>query len=124
MNRKALFIFAVYIYHIMFILLTVKLAGDYGDALLVTSLICNVIALVAWTLFDIKENVHWSVYFHFVLGTIIELILNECVLRADGRMTGLDGLAQFFYECELILVTLLLGMIHLIIRLIRRRKML
>lgn len=122
MNKKFLFIFAVYIYHIMFILLTIKLAGDYGDALLITSVICSVVVLAVWILLDIKGNIHRTLWFHFILGTVIELILYECVLRADGGMTGFDGLALFFYECELILVTLLLGMIHFIIRFIRRRK--
>lgn len=122
MNKKFLAVFAVYLYHIISILLTVKLAGDYGDALLITSVICSVAVLAVWTLFDIKGNIHRTLWFHFVLGTVTELVLYECVLRADGGLTGFDGLALFFYECELILVTLLLGMIHFIIRFLRTRK--
>ena len=80
MNKKFLAVFAVYLYHIISILLTVKLAGDYGDALLITSVICSVAVLAVWTLIDIKGNIHRTLWFHFVLGTVTELVLYECCL--------------------------------------------
>lgn len=72
------------------------------------------------TIINLKDKVRWDVYFHFAIGTVAELLLNAGGIV--GERTGLWDLAQFFYICEIIAGTLILGFIQFIVWFIRIKK--
>lgn len=119
MNKAITPIICAYSFHVISIVLTATLVGDYGDALLIISGILNIMLIVIWTVINIKREVPWMVYVHFVIGTAAEIFLNAG--GVIGGRTGLD-LAQFFYICEIIAVTLILGVIRSVICFIRIKR--
>lgn len=113
-------IICAYIYHLICIILTGMLVGDYGDALLIISGVLNMIIIAAWIIMNIKGKVNRVVYFHFTVGTVAELLLNAG--GVIGKRTGLWDVSQFFYICEIIASTLILGGILFIIWFIRKKN--
>ncbi len=120
MKKSTSQIIFVYLYHLIWIIMTVMLVRHYGDALLISSGISNIILIVVWTIINLKDKVRWDVYFHFAIGTVAELLLNAGGIV--GERTGLWDLAQFFYICEIIAGTLILGFIQFIVWFIRIKK--
>lgn len=113
-----------YLYHLIFIIMTNILIFDYGDALLTISLVSNGIFVFVWTVTEVKKGIQGRVYFHFAAGTAAELVVNIFLfgeVEARAEMLDFSELLLFFYICEIVAVTVVLGILNLIVRLFRRR---
>lgn len=113
----------VYLYHLIFIVMTIMLIEDYGDALMTISLFCNAVFVFIWTAIEIKRGIPRSVWFHFAAGTVMEVILNVYLygVRIEVPSGTFADLVQFFYVCEIVAVAFALGILNLIVRFARRR---
>lgn len=115
----------LYLYHLIFIVMTNILIFDYGDALLTISLFSNGIFVFVWTVTEVKKGIAGRVYFHFAAGAVLELAVSIFLLgeaEAGAGMLDFSELALFFYICEVVIVTAELGLLNLIVRFFRRRR--
>ncbi len=63
----------------------------------------------------------WSVYFHFGVGALIQILLNECgIIPEDGGW--FSGLGQFFYVIFVIVHAVVIGLTNLVLYGIAKRK--
>ena len=76
---------------------------------------------IYWIISNRKTYMPWSVYVHFVVGSLVQILLNNSgiILKDSGWFSGLG---QFFYIIFLIGHTLLLGLANLILYVIAKRK--
>lgn len=121
MKKKIFNILLVYIFHIVFIVMSYfMMQSDYGN-LQVAFIVAGIIYFLYWIISNIKSYMPWIVYLHFSIGAIIQIILNNCgFIPEDAGF--LPGLGQLFY-CGLVAAhVLLLGLANLILYLIDKLR--
>ena len=117
MKKNKIQIIIAYVYHAIFILLGFLLMQGYYDALLIISFSADILYLIYWIVLNRKGHMAWIVYLNFVIGTVIEIILNRFgIIPGDGGF--FPGLAQFFYIFLLLFHAVALGIANLILWLI------
>jgi hypothetical protein len=121
MNRKKANILIAYAFHIAFIVMSFLLMHHYYDMLHTIFCFLGSIYLYYWIITNKKNYMPWSVYIHFTVGTLIQILLNIIgVIPKDGGW--LSGLGQLMYIIFLVAHTLLLGFVNLILYVIAKRK--
>ena len=119
MKDKKIQIIIAYVYHMIFILLGFLLMQSSYDALLVISAIAGIFYLIYWIVLNRKSHMEWIVYLNFVIGTVIELLLNGFgIIPRDGGW--FSGLAQLFYMFLLVIHVAALGIANLILYLVNK----
>lgn len=114
-------IIVAYVYHLIFILLGFLLMQNSYNTLQVISIIAGILYLIYWIVLNRKCHMAWIVYLNFVIGTVIELLLN--VFGIIPEDTGLfPGLAQLFYIFLLLIQVAALGIVNLLLWLIDKRR--
>jgi hypothetical protein len=121
MNRKKANILIAYAFHIAFIVMSFLLMHHYYDTLQTIFCILGSIYLCYWIIANIENYMPWSVYVHFTVGTLIQILLNIIgVIPKDGGWCS--GLGQLLYIIFLAAHTLLLGLVNLILYVIAKKK--
>ena len=121
MNKKSMNILIVYAFHVVFIVMSFLMMQHYYDGLQIVFWVLGSIYLIYWIISNRKTYMPWSVYVHFVVGSLVQILLNNSgiILKDSGWFSGLG---QFFYIIFLIGHTLLLGLANLILYVIAKRK--
>lgn len=110
-------IIIAYVYHAIFILLGFLLMQNYCDAMLSSFVIVGILYWIYWIVLNRKGHMAWIVYLNFVIGTVIELLLNGFgIIPEDGGF--LPGLAQLCYMYLLVIHIAVLGITNLLLWLI------
>ena len=123
MKENKIQIIVAYVYHAIFVLLGFLLMQSSYNALLIISVIAGILYLIYWIVLNRKGHMAWIVYLNFVIGTVIELLLNVLgIIPRDGGW--FSGLAQLFYMFLLLIHVATLGIANLILWLVDkwRRK--
>lgn len=121
MKENRIQIIVTYVYHLIFILLGFLLMRNSYNTLLVISIIAGILYLIYWIVLNRKGHMAWIVYLNFVIGTVIELLLNGFgIIPEDGGF--FPGLAQLFYMFLLLIHVAALGIANLILWLIDKRR--
>ena len=114
-------IIIAYAYHAIFILLGFLLMQYYNNAMLSSFVIAGILYWIYWIVLNRKGHMAWIVYLNFVIGAVIELLLNGFgIIPEDGGF--FSGLAQFFYMIMLVIQVAVLGITNLILWLIDKRR--
>lgn len=117
MKDSKIQIIVAYVYHAIFILLGFLLMQSSYNALLVISMIAGILYLIYWIVLNRKGHMAWIVYLNFVIGTVIELLLNGFgIIPRDAGW--FSGLAQLFFMFLLVIQVAALGIANLILWLI------
>lgn len=117
MKNNKIQIIVTYVYHALFILLGFLLMQSSYNTLQVISIIAGILYLIYWIVLNRKGYMAWIVYLNFVIGTVIELLLNGFgIIPEDGGL--FPGLAQMFYMFLLLIHVAALGIANLILWLI------
>ena len=121
MNKKSMNILIVYAFHVVFIVMSFLMMQHYYDGLQIVFWVLGSIYLIYWIISNRETYMPWSVYVHFVVGSLVQILLNNSgiILKDSGWFSGLG---QFFYIIFLIGHTLLLGLANLILYVIAKRK--
>ena len=121
MNKKSMNILIVYAFHVVFIVMSFLMMQHYYDGLQIVFWVLGSIYLIYWIISNRETYMPWSVYVHFVVGSLVQILLNNSgiILKDSGLFSGLG---QFFYIIFLIGHTLLLGLANLILYVIAKRK--
>lgn len=121
LNRKKTNIIIAYAFHVVFIVMSFLLMQDYYDTLQIIFCILGSIYLICWIIGNRKNYMPWSVYVHFTVGTIVQILLHASgVIPKDGGW--FSGLGQLLYIIFLVGHTLLLGLFNLIPYIIAKKK--
>lgn len=121
MKKKTFNILLVYIFHIVFIVMSYfMMQSDCGN-LQVAFIVAGIIYLLYWIISNRKGYMPWIVYLNFAIGAIVQIILNNCgFIPEDGGF--FPGLGQFFYWLLVAALVLLLGLANLILYLIDKLR--
>ena len=121
MNKKSVNILISYVFHSVFIIMSFLMMQDDCARLLTLFLLLGGIYLISWIIGNRKKYMPWSVYVHFIVGVLVQILLNKSgIIPKDGGL--FEGLGQFFYIVFLIGHALLLGLVNLILFFIAKRK--
>jgi len=121
MNRKKANILMAYAFHLVFIVISFLMMQSYYDTLQTVFCILGSIYFIYWITDNRKNYMPWSVYLHFTVGTLIQILLNSSgVIPKDGGW--FSGLGQLLYVIFLVGHTLLLGFVNLILYVIAKKK--
>lgn len=94
---------------------------SYYDTLQIIFLVLGILYLIYWIVCNRKSYMPWSVYFHFGVGALIQILLNECgIIPEDGGW--FSGLGQFFYVIFVIVHAVVIGLTNLVLYGIAKRK--
>ena len=114
MNKKSVNILISYVFHSVFIIMSFLMMQDDCARLLTLFLLLGGIYLISWIIGNRKKYMPWSVYVHFIVGVLVQILLNKSgIIPKDGGLC--EGLGQFFYIVFLIGHALLLGLVNLIL---------
>lgn len=114
-------IIIAYIFNILSIMLSFALMRDYYDGLQITFLVLGIIYLAFWVICNRKSYMPWSVYSHFCVGVIVQIILNCAgIIPKDGGW--FSGLGQFLYVIVLIIHAALIGIVNLVLYFVDRKR--
>lgn len=126
MNRRHVCIFAAYFFHAVSFVLAVLLMPSliHSDALIIAALIWDGCGLAAWIAACRKSYMPWTVYGHFWVGTVCEiLLLLVCGIVPDaGGTAGAlllavpNAVAVAAYDGMIAAYALLLGLVNLVLR--------
>ena len=121
MNRKKANILMVYAFHAIFIVMSFLLMQHYYDTLQTLFCILGSIYLIYWIIGNRENYMPWSVYVHFTVGALLQILLNcSGMIPKDGGW--FSGLGQLLYIIFLVGQTLLLGFVNLILYVIAKKK--
>ena len=121
MNRNNVNILVAYAFHIVFIVMSFLLMRHYYDTLQTMFFILGSIYLIYWMIGNRKKYMQWSVYVHFTVGALVQILLNSSgVIPKDGGW--FSGLGQLLYVIFLAGYTVLLGLVNLILYAIAKKK--
>ena len=89
-------ILIVYAFHVVFIVMSFLMMQHYYDGLQIVFWVLGSIYLIYWIISNRKTYMPWSVYVHFVVGSLVQILLNNSgiILKDSGWFSGLG---QFFY---------------------------
>lgn len=122
MTKNKIQIIVAYVYHAIFILLGFLLMQNYYDALLLIAVIADILYLIYWIVLNRKGHMAWIVYRNFMIGTVIEILLNKFeIIPPDGGMF-FPGLSQLLYIYLLLFHVAILGIANLVLWLIDKRR--
>ena len=114
MNRKKVNILIGYAFNIVFIVMSFLMMQHYYDRLQTIFCVLGSIYLIYWIIGNRTNYMPWSVYVHFTVGTLIQILLNiSGVIPEDGGW--FPGFGQFLYVVFFVGYTLLLGFVNLIL---------
>ena len=114
MNRKKVNILIGYAFHVVFSVMSFLMMQHYYNALQTIFFVFGIIYLIYWIIGDRTNYMPWSVYVHFAVGTLIQILLNiSGVIPEDGGW--FPGFGQFLYVVFFVGYTLLLGFVNLIL---------
>ena len=120
-QSKKFHIAIAYIFNILSIVLSFALMRDYYDDLQITFLVLGVIYLIFWVICNRKSYMPWSVYIHFCVGVIVQILLNWTgIIPKDGGW--FSGLGQYLYVIVLIIHAALIGIANLILFIVDKKK--
>ena len=121
MNKKFLHIVTAYLFHIILIVMSCVMMHSYYDTLQIIFLVLGILYLIYWIVCNRKSYMPWIVYFHFGVGALIQILLNECgIIPEDGGW--FSGLGQFFYVIFVIVHAVVIGLTNLVLYGIAKRK--
>lgn len=121
MNRKKANILMAYAFHVVFIVISFLMMQHYYDRLQTIFCVLGSIYLIYWIIGNRKNYMSWSVYVHFTVGTLVQILLNSSgVIPEDSDW--FSGLGQLIYVIFLVGHTLLLGLVNLILYVIAKKK--
>ena len=121
MSKKFLHIVTAYLFHIILIVMSYVMMRSYYDTLQIIFLVLGILYLIYWIVCNRKSYMPWSVYFHFGVGALIQILLNECgIIPEDGGW--FSGLGQFFYVIFVIVHAVVIGLTNLVLYGIAKRK--
>ena len=121
MNRKKANILMAYVFHVVFIVMSFLMMQHYYDRLQTIFCVLGSIYLIYWIIGNRKNYMSWSVYVHFTVGTLVQILLNSSgVIPKDSDW--FSGLGQLIYVIFLVGHTLLLGLVNLILYFIAKKK--
>jgi hypothetical protein len=121
MNRKKANILMAYVFHVVFIVMSFLMMQHYYDRLQTIFCVLGSIYLIYWIIGNRKNYMSWSVYVHFTVGTLVQILLNSSgVIPEDSDW--FSGLGQLIYVIFLVGHTLLLGLVNLILYFIAKKK--
>ena len=121
MNRKKANILMAYVFHVVFIVMSFLMMQHYYDWLQTIFCVLGSIYLIYWIIGNRKNYMSWSVYVHFTVGTLVQILLNSSgVIPEDSDW--FSGLGQIIYVIFLVGHTLLLGLVNLILYFIAKKK--
>ena len=119
MNRKKANVLIAYAFHIVFIVMSFLMMQHYYDTLQTIFFVLGSIYLIYWIIGNRKNYMPWSVYVHFTVGTLLQILLNiSGVIPQDGGW--FSGLGQLLYVIFLVGYTLSLGLVNLIMYVIAK----
>ena len=111
----------VYAFHAIFIVMSFLLMQHYYDTLQTLFCILGSIYLIYWIIGNRENYMPWSVYVHFTVGALLQILLNcSGMIPKDGGW--FSGLGQLLYIIFLVGQTLLLGFVNLILYVIAKKK--
>lgn len=120
MNRNVSKILIVYVFHIICIVMSFWLMQYQYDTLQTIFFVFGGLYLVYWIISNRKRYMPWSVYVHFIIGTIIQIMLNiSGVIPEDSGW--FSGLGQLLYTIFLAGYTVLLGFGNLVLYAIAKK---
>jgi len=121
MNRKKANILMAYVFHVVFRVMSFLMMQHYYDRLQTIFCVLGSIYLIYWIIGNRKNYMSWSVYVHFTVGTLVQILLNSSgVIPEDSDW--FSGLGQLIYVIFLVGHTLLLGLVNLILYFIAKKK--
>lgn len=119
-KKTAMQIKIMYLYHLVFIIISFMLMKQYIDGLLAIGVIADVLLLIWLIAKNIKTYIPWIVYLHFAIGTAVEITLNLTgVIPKD--IGWFQGLGQLFYIFLLVAHLILIGIANLILWVLHRK---
>ena len=114
MNRKKADILMAYAFHVVFIIMSFWLMQHHYDTLQTIFCVLGSIYLIYWIVGNRKNYMPWSVYVHFTVGALAQILLNSSgVIPKDSGW--FSGLGQLLYVVFLVGHTSLLGLVNLIL---------
>lgn len=121
MSKTNIHIIVTYIFHLIYIILSIRLMKQYSDDLLLSVLVGGALYLTYWIICSLKQYMPWKVYIHFVIGAFIQVMLNllQIVPEDDGF---LSGLGQAVYILVLVAFTAVIGIINWVIYAIHKKR--
>ena len=121
MDRKKANILMAYAFHVVFIVMSFLMMQYYYDPLQTTFCILGSVYLIYWIIGNRNNYMPWSVYVHFTVGTVMQILLNSSgVIPKDSGW--FPGLGQLLYVIIFVGHTLLLGLVNLILYAIAKKK--
>ncbi len=121
MNRKKANILIAYAFHVVSIVMSFLMMRHYYDRLQTIFCVLGSMYLFYWLIDNRKNYMPWSVYVHFTVGTLVQILLNSSgVIPKDSGW--FSGLGQLLYVIFLVGHTLLLGFVNLILFVIAKKK--
>ena len=101
MNRKKANILMAYAFHVVFIVMSFLMMEHHYDGLQKIFFVLGSIYLIYWIIGSWKNYMPWSVYVHFAVGTLAQILLNcSGVIPQDSGW--FSGLGQFVYVIFLV----------------------
>ena len=121
MNNKLIHIVIAYIFHIIFIVMSIEMMKQDCRELLIAFIVIGVGYLIYWFIYNRKSYMPWIVYFNFLVGAVTQIILNNNgVVTEDGGM--FSGIGQFFYVVLVVVHAAIVGIMNLILFLIDKKR--
>lgn len=119
-KKTAMQIKIMYLYHLVFIIISFMLMKQYIDGLLTIGVIADVLLLIWLIAKNIKTYIPWIVYLHFAIGTAVEITLNLTGIIPED-IGWFQGLGQLFYIFLLVAHLILIGIANLILWILHRK---
>lgn len=121
MNKKMIHIVTAYLFHFILIVMSFFMMRSYYNTLQIIFMVLGILYLIYWIVCNRKSYMPWSVYLHFVVGVLIEILLNESgIIPEDGGW--FSGLGQFFYVIFVIVHAIVIGLTNLVLYGIAKRR--